>query len=65
MPRKASLNAKEIRNIFTDYLSMKDKYNGSGNTTENLFLEKVNEDHELVTIGLVRSPSNIYDGDKN
>ena len=43
-------------------LSMKDKYNGSGNTAENLFLGKVNEELELVTIGLVRTPSNIYDG---
>ena len=41
---------------------MKDKYNGSGNTAENLFLGKVNEELELVTIGLVRTPSNIYDG---
>ena len=41
---------------------MKDKYNGSGNTAENLFIVKVNEELELVTIGLVRTPSNIYHG---
>ena len=41
---------------------MKDKYNGSWNTAENLFLGKVNEELGLVTIGLVRTPSNIYDG---
>ena len=39
---------------------MKDKYNDSGNTTENLFLGKLNEELELVTIGLVKTPSNIY-----
>ena len=43
-------------------LSMKDKYNGSANTAENLFLGMFNEELELVTIGLVRIPSNIYDG---
>ena len=42
-------------------LSIKDKYNGSGNTAENLFLGKVNQEFELVTIGLVKTPSNIYD----
>ena len=41
---------------------MKDKYNGSGNTAENLFLGKVNEELELVTMDLVRTPSSIYDG---
>ena len=35
---------------------MKDKYNGSGNTAENLFLGKVNEELEFVTIGLVIEP---------
>ena len=41
---------------------MKDKYNGSENTAENLFLRKVNEELELFTIGLVRTLSNICDG---
>ena len=40
---------------------MTDKYNGSENAAENLFLGKVNEEFELVTIGLVKTPSNIYD----
>ena len=43
-------------------LSMKDTYNGSRNTAENFFLGKVNKELELVTIGLVRTPSNICDG---
>ena len=62
MSRNASLNAKEIRSIFTVYFSMKDKHNGSGNTAESLFPGKVNKELELVTIGFVRIPSNIYDG---
>ena len=41
---------------------MKDKYNGKGNIAENLFLGKANEELELVTIGLVRTSSNIYNG---
>ena len=32
-------------------LSLKDMYSGSGNNAENLFLGKVNEELELVTIG--------------
>ena len=53
---------KKFETYLPIILSLKGKYKGSGNTAENLFLGKVNEELELVTIGLVRTPSNIYDG---